>query len=129
MLRRTLVAALAAVCFGLFASAQAADGASGHFQHPDSMPIHSHFRVNGTMSQTQCPHRRLSRTNDFALCLSLLARGRHINGFLKVGAVQWIGLVKYRQHTQAVACQNALQREFVAWNEIFHLNELVVSLV
>src|SRR5207253_7134114 len=62
--------------------------------------------------------RALHGLGDLQLARAGQTRGRDVNGFLEVGAVERIGLVEQRQRRQCAVDEQALQGHFETRNEL-----------
>ena len=59
----------------------------------------------------------------------ILARWREVDGLLEKGAIERIGLIEDREHAQLATREQPLQREFAAFDERLHLQEMVLIFV
>src|SRR3954468_11071121 len=101
------------------ARAEPADRARGELEHLRRRP-EAELGVDRAFGQPERFRRVRREPADLRLHLRRLARRRHVDRLLEVGAVEWVGLVEHGEHLEPSAVQEALDRDLIALGEALY---------
>ena len=101
-------------------SAQPADRPRGHIDRPRSLIVQAQFGVQRTILETQRLCRPPRRLDHFLDLLVRQSRRRDVDRLLEKRTIQRIRLVEDGQRMQLAIPQQALQRDFRAWDVPLH---------